>query len=45
MPPQWATIGPAPIEGVERINAIVNRDRQEEELLYLWRIWVYGLIL
>ena len=45
MPPQWATIGPAPIKGVERINAIVNRDRQEEELLYLWRIWVYGLIL
>ena len=45
MPSQWATIGSTPIEGVERINAIVNRDRQEEELLYLWRIWVYGLIL
>ena len=29
MPPQWATIGPAPMEGVERTNMVVVRKQSQ----------------
>ena len=29
MPPQWVITGPAPIEGVERTNAVVVRGQEQ----------------
>ena len=31
MPPQWATIGPAPMEGVERMNIVVVRKQSQSK--------------